>query len=245
MECANGPEALAGPLFSGTTRCRRHRLLLHPAGDARQALPGIFWIDQSHKALVNEEPDTVLPTQDSVKRDGKRGMPKDMDDDQSDDVETGGPEAAPQGLRGRLPRGKLLLFAAVPAVLVVALGAAYALGAFGSAAESEPKETASVGSVFYDLPELLVNLSSQNNRSSYLKLRVALELPGVEMPKELEKMAPRIVDNFQVYLRELRASDLEGSSGMFRLKEELLARVNVAVAPVKVSDVLFKEMLVQ
>ena len=186
-----------------------------------------------------------MPAQDRAESNGKRGMPRDMDDDQSDDVENGGQDAAVQGLRGRLPRGKLLLFAAVPAVLVVALGAAYTLGAFDSVIGSEPKETASVGAVFYDLPELLVNLSSQNNRSSYLKLRVALELPGVEMPKELEKMAPRIVDNFQVYLRELRASDLEGSSGMFRLKEELLARVNVAVAPVKVSDVLFKEMLVQ
>jgi flagellar FliL protein len=56
---------------------------------------------------------------------------------------------------------------------------------------------------------------------------------------------PRIVDNFQIYLRELRVDDLRGSGGIYRLREELLARVNAAVAPVKVNDVLFKEMLVQ
>jgi flagellar FliL protein len=50
---------------------------------------------------------------------------------------------------------------------------------------------------------------------------------------------------FQVYLRELRPADLEGSAGTFRLKEELLRRVNMAVHPAKVDAVLFKELLVQ
>ena len=54
-----------------------------------------------------------------------------------------------------------------------------------------------------------------------------------------------MVDNFQVYLRELRVEDLRGSAGIYRLREELLARVNSAVRPTKVKDVLFKEMLVQ
>ena len=56
---------------------------------------------------------------------------------------------------------------------------------------------------------------------------------------------PRVVDNFQVYLRELRLEDLGGSAGLFRLKEELLFRVNRAVDPVQVTDILFREMLVQ
>jgi flagellar FliL protein len=38
---------------------------------------------------------------------------------------------------------------------------------------------------------------------------------------------------------------LKGSAGIYRLREELLARVNNAIAPGKVNDVLFKEMLVQ
>ena len=54
-----------------------------------------------------------------------------------------------------------------------------------------------------------------------------------------------IRDSFQTYLRELRLDDLRGSAGMYRLREELLTRINVAVQPSKVSAVLFKEMLVQ
>lgn len=46
-------------------------------------------------------------------------------------------------------------------------------------------------------------------------------------------------------MRELRPSDLDGSAGMYRLKEELLRRVNMTVYPAKVDAVLFKELLVQ
>ena len=99
--------------------------------------------------------------------------------------------------------------------------------------------------VFYDLPDLLVNLNTGSKQASYLKLSVALELEDEGGIDRLEKMLPRVIDNFQVYLRELRLEDLSGSAGLYRLKEELLVRVNRAVAPVKVSDVLFKEMLVQ
>src|SRR5690349_4748355 len=100
--------------------------------------------------------------------------------------------------------------------------------------------------VFFDLPDFLVNLNSNGaKKASFLKLSVSLELERQEDTPRLQAVMPRIVDNFQIYLRELRVDDLRGSGGIYRLREELLARVNAAVAPVKVNDVLFKEMLVQ
>jgi flagellar FliL protein len=90
-----------------------------------------------------------------------------------------------------------------------------------------------------------VNLNSPGRRQSYLKIRVSLELSNPLDQPRIEQMMPRIVDNFQVYLRELRVEDLQGAAGVYRLREELLGRVNTAVKPVKVNDVLFKEMLVQ
>ncbi|HVA12244.1 MAG TPA: flagellar basal body-associated FliL family protein [Stellaceae bacterium] len=100
--------------------------------------------------------------------------------------------------------------------------------------------------VFFDLPDFLVNLNSGGTKkASFLKLSVSLELQKQEDTARLQAVMPRIVDNFQIYLRELRVDDLRGSGGIYRLREELLARVNAAVAPVKVNDVLFKEMLVQ
>jgi flagellar FliL protein len=56
---------------------------------------------------------------------------------------------------------------------------------------------------------------------------------------------PRVMDSFQLYLRALTVDELNGPSGMQRLKEELTARVNLAIEPIRVDDVLMKEMLVQ
>ncbi len=99
--------------------------------------------------------------------------------------------------------------------------------------------------VFYDIPDLLVNLNTGGRKSVFLKIRISLELASAADIPKVEAMLPRVIDNFQVYLRELRVEDLKGSAGLYRLREELLTRVNAAAAPAKINDVLFKEMLVQ
>lgn len=101
------------------------------------------------------------------------------------------------------------------------------------------------GAVYFELPQMLVNLSTSGRRTSFLKIVVSLELASGTDRASLESAMPRIIDNFQVYLRELRVEDLRGSAGLYRLREELLFRVNAAVSPARVTDVLFKEMLVQ
>ncbi len=58
-------------------------------------------------------------------------------------------------------------------------------------------------------------------------------------------MLPRVLDSFQTYLREMRSTDLEGSAGLYRVRDELTRRVNLAVAPSRINAVLFKEILVQ
>jgi flagellar FliL protein len=98
--------------------------------------------------------------------------------------------------------------------------------------------------VFFDLPDFLVNLNSGGRKANFLKLTVSLQIEKQEDSLRLQAVMPRIIDNCQIFLRELRVEDLQGAGGIYRLREELLARVN-AVSPVKVDDVLFKEMLVQ
>ena len=100
---------------------------------------------------------------------------------------------------------------------------------------------------FYELPQMTVNLNTTDGTTSFLRLTVSLELANdtPETRAQLDAMLPRVIDNFQVYMRELRLDDLSGSAGLFRLKQELLSRTNRAVDPVKVSDVLFSELLVQ
>ena len=92
---------------------------------------------------------------------------------------------------------------------------------------------------------MLVNLNSSGRKTGYLKISVSLEVGSEEDFTRLDLVLPRIVDDFQVYLRELRIEDLHGSAGLQRLREELYMRVSNAAAPTVVRDVLFREMLVQ
>jgi flagellar protein FliL len=100
--------------------------------------------------------------------------------------------------------------------------------------------------VFVDMPEVLVNLSGGNSeRTQYLKVKVVLELPDQALEAQIQPVMPRLMDTFQTYLRELRPTDLDGSAGLYRLKEELTRRVNAAIAPSRINAVLFKEIVVQ
>jgi len=98
---------------------------------------------------------------------------------------------------------------------------------------------------FYDIPDIIVNIQTVDGTPAYLKLGVSLEINNAEEKNGLQVVMPRVVDQFQSYLRELRMDDLKGSAGVLRLKEELLRRINVAAAPYKIRDVLLKEMIVQ
>jgi flagellar FliL protein len=98
---------------------------------------------------------------------------------------------------------------------------------------------------FYELPDIVVNLSNPGRKSTFLKIKINLELANQKQIKIIEAVLPRIVDNLQIYLRELKVEDLQGSEGLYRLREELLHRVSMAAEPAQVKDVLFGEMIMQ
>ncbi len=149
-----------------------------------------------------------------------------------------------------LPSGKLRYAIIGFAVLLIFGGAGcgvYYAGLLDEylTVEDEPEHYQPVNVVFYDLPEMIVNLVSNSKKPAYLKIHLSLELDENEDLVTLERLLPRVIDHFQVFLRELRVDDLNGSAGIYRIKEELLRRVSVAVYPVEIRDVLFKEMLIQ
>jgi flagellar FliL protein len=155
------------------------------------------------------------------------------------------------GADGAAPKRKLplkLIGMAAGAILLLGgagTGAYMYFGHSGHAAE-RPKEEAAKPPTFVDMPDVLVNLASAgSDRTQYLKLKVVLELPDAALVPKIQPLLPRVADAFQTYLRELRRSDLDGSAGLYRLREELTRRVNVAIAPSRITAVLFKEIVVQ
>lgn len=158
------------------------------------------------------------------------------------------PEAAPKK-GGKL---KLMLIIGLPLLLLLGGGgAAYVMGmvpprdqaAHGDDEPMEPADPSEI--VFVELPDMLVNLSVSGRRLRFLKIAMALEVHGEEQAEKVRQFVPRILDSFHIYLRAVRPEELEGSEGVYRLKEELLARTNDAIRPAQVRDVLVREMLVQ
>jgi flagellar FliL protein len=168
-----------------------------------------------------------------------------------DDVEL--PEDGQAGAQAPASRRKkLALLVGAPLLALILIGgglwaSGLAQKMLGSSSPAEKHEApaAPKKAVFYDLPDLLVNLNGAARKTSFLKMAISIELEDAADVPKLQGVMPRIIDNFQTYLRELRPEDLKGSAGMYRLREELLTRVSAAAAPAKVVDVLFKEMLVQ
>lgn len=98
--------------------------------------------------------------------------------------------------------------------------------------------------VFVAMPDITANLNAPGRRS-FIRVRSQVEVAGVQDAAALQVAMPRLVDLFTTYLREIRPEELRGSAGTHRLREELIARANIAAAPVRVTDVLFTEILVQ
>ena len=145
------------------------------------------------------------------------------------------------------PKGKLkLIIAAVGVLMILGGGATWFFFFRHKAEEVHAAAPVAKPPVFIDVPEMLVNMvSAPGERVQYLKVRVVLELREDKQAEAIKPTMPRVTDLFQTYLRELRPVDLNGSAGLFRLKEELTRRVNVAIAPNAVNAVLFKEIVVQ
>lgn len=153
--------------------------------------------------------------------------------------------------------GKKLVLIVAVLVLVLALGGGAALyfsGIFGgptaeeeqAATEEHATEAAAEETgppVFFEIPQILINLQSTGRRPSFLRLKISLQLKKEEDKAAVTNVLPRVVDSFQLYLREVSREELQGTAGLERLREELRLRVAAALAPVEIKDVLFTEMI--
>ncbi len=148
------------------------------------------------------------------------------------------------------PKSRKKLFVIGGVVLLAAAGA----GGWFFLKKPSPEQIAAAEAAkakkpatFLEMKDMMIGMSNggQQDRQPVMKIKVVLEIADAKASEEVKPLLPRVEDAFQVFMRELRPSDLEGSAGMYRLKEELLRRVNLTVYPAKVDAVLFKELLVQ
>jgi flagellar FliL protein len=204
--------------------------------------------------------------------DAKAAKKDDKKDDKNPKAEAEGMEGADSGAFGsadsKNKKLKTIIFIALPIILLIGGGAAaYFMGFIGGhkaegdlqcekvkegdehyAACAEDLAKAVTGStpgIFVPVPDITVNLTASGRQQRFLKIALKVELEKPEQQAAFETIMPRVIDQFQTYLRELRVEDLRGSSGIYRMKLELLNRVRAAAPDIGVKDVLFQEILIQ
>jgi flagellar FliL protein len=142
-------------------------------------------------------------------------------------------------------RKKLLIIVAAAVVLLGgAGGAAYMFLFGGTHAEGEYAEEVEElpPPIFHDMPEIVIRLDG--GQGPYLKLGTVLDLASKHSAAEIKAVEPRLLDAMQAYLIELKPEDIKGTAGMYRMRQELLRRINDAV-PGSTRDVLFKTLILQ
>jgi flagellar FliL protein len=152
---------------------------------------------------------------------------------------------------GPKPSGKRkLILLAVPLIMAGLLSGLWFSGLLpGWLGLSHPQSATAAQKapepIFIDLPEMVANLNGNPRRPNYVKLVARIEVDSPADADRLRQAMPRLQDLFQTYLREMRPEELRGSAGVYRLREELIARADAAAAPARVADVLFTQLLVQ
>lgn len=135
-------------------------------------------------------------------------------------------------------------------------GAAPAAGGdHGAPAAGLPEDEAAVGRMlpceagnpcYYAWPKMIVNLAgTEGQRSPYMEIELSLEAANGSAFAHIAELMPRLKDQLNAFLRELRVEDLNGSAGTFTLRRELLKRFNLVLDPKKIDAVLIEGMLIQ
>lgn len=95
---------------------------------------------------------------------------------------------------------------------------------------------------YFKFPDMTVNLKGKNN---FVKLSFTIELLQKEDEKTITTYLPRIIDQLQLFLRDLKYADFNGGGAIVKLKHAIELRINNVISPLKIYNVLIQELLIQ
>lgn len=106
------------------------------------------------------------------------------------------------------------------------------------------KDTNAMVGDMYKLEPFVVNLNEPKG-SRYLKTTIQLEMSSPELKSELDRRSAQMQDVVLALLTSKSFQELQALEGKFRLREELLSRINALLVNGTVSRVYFTEFVIQ
>lgn len=138
-----------------------------------------------------------------------------------------------------------IIILAMLACLLLAGGGAFAWKHFHHAATPTARTVSQpVKWTTITIPTILSNLDSGTDRTRYVRIGARLEVEDGKKAESVAALMPQIQDAFQTCLHGMQPAELSGS-GIYRLRETMLAQITNIVAPLRVRDLFFVEVLVQ
>ncbi len=94
------------------------------------------------------------------------------------------------------------------------------------------------------LETFIVNLADQGGKR-YLRMTIDLELDSEDLEPEINKRLPQVRDSILTILPTKRFEDISSASGKTALRDQMLERINSFLANGRVTNIYFKEFVVQ
>lgn len=153
---------------------------------------------------------------------------------------------ATEGAVAPKKRRMLLIMSVMVAIvgILVAVGVVFFIG--GEKKKADAPHTDMPMVAIYDVPEFNLSLLSDDPTAQhFIKIKMSLELANAGDSAAMDKLLPKLQDDWGGFLRQMRITDLQGSANLQRLKEGLLRRANQSLDPVAVKAVYIRELLIQ
>ena len=96
----------------------------------------------------------------------------------------------------------------------------------------------------YALDTFIVNLADTGG-NRYLRITMDLELGIPELESELDKRLPQVRDSILMILPSKRFEDISPVAGKIALRDEILKTLNGFLAKGEITNIYFKEFVVQ
>jgi len=96
----------------------------------------------------------------------------------------------------------------------------------------------------YSLETFIVNLADKGG-NRYLRVTIDFELGNAELQGEVDKRLPQIRDSILMILPSKRFDDISSVEGKTALRDEILEKVNSLLTLGKITNIYFKEFVVQ
>jgi flagellar FliL protein len=96
----------------------------------------------------------------------------------------------------------------------------------------------------HSLETFIVNLADKGGKR-YLRVTMDLELGNIELEDEIVKRMPQVRDSILMILPSKQFSDISSIEGKIALRDEIMGSINDFLTQGKITNIYFKEFVVQ